>query len=58
MGTSDRRPLRVNRRSLRRNGEHPRLPWVFRCGCGLRSQVNTFERGLSKIRYHDCNDYL
>jgi len=50
------RPLRVMRRSLRRNGENPKLPWVFRCGCGLRSQVNTFERGLMKVRYHDCND--
>ena len=48
------RPLRVNRMSLRKDGKNPNLPWVFLCGCGLRSQMRDYEQGLYKLRHHDC----
>lgn len=51
------KPLTIRRMSLRRNGKNPKLPWVFRCGCGLKSQIQTFEYGLYKIRTHDCEDF-
>lgn len=51
------RPLTIVRRSLRKDGKSARLPWVFRCGCGLRSQCDSFERGLFHLRYHGCDDF-
>lgn len=54
---AQRRPLRVVRRSLRKDGTDPALPWVFRCGCGLRSQCATYHVGRMRLLGHRCEEW-
>lgn len=52
--------LRVLRISIRKNGKHARLPWVMRCGCGLRSQVPSWEAAARRAYSHyrfGCDEF-
>lgn len=54
------RPLRLMRISIRKDGKSPNLPWVMRCGCGLRCQTTTWESAAQRARIHfhsNCEDF-